>query len=66
MNVWDLPGRSQPPSCSMSPLFNGSGQVAELLHPLNVFLLGFMLLGFGLRLLLLRWTSRCCLALTAL
>ena len=63
MNAWDLPGRSQPPSCSMSALCYGSGQVAELLHPLNVFLLGFMLLGFGLKLLLLRWTFKYCLAL---
>ena len=38
-------------------------QAAELLHPLNNLLLWFMLLDVGLKLSLLRWTSRYCLAL---
>ncbi len=63
INAWDLPCRSQPLSCSMSVLCYSSGQVAELLRPFNDSLLRFILLDSGLKLQLVRWSSRHCRAL---
>ena len=42
MNASDLPGRSQPCSCSISASRYGSGQVAELLHPQQLFALVYV------------------------